>query len=398
MDEKARKYFNKAWSELSDYERMMLGIMAAKEPSAPAEEEPVAEEIVEEAPGEEAPVEEVPVEEAPVEEAPVEEAPVEEAPVEETPIEEAPVEETPVEDAPVEEAPVEETPVEDAPVEETPVEEAPVVIPPVEDPDDSDVKIAGEEASAKPRQPIPLLTEEKNPELEPVVVNRPTIQFMNSIEREKKITRKVKRHRLRSGVVVLGLCVALILTAVLYKSLVLKEPIVDKTPPSPEPSEESVPAEIAATPAPTPTPTPEPTPEHRYVIEKTPISWAAAQDRCYRQGGYLAVINTRDEFNKITAMADEQGIQFLWIGAKRNSETKRFMWENSETVESGVDPNDLKMPLWALGEPNFQDDTGCLILWNKDGKGWYYWDSRGDLDTLSYEWRARLAYVCEFDS
>ena len=205
MDERSRKYFNKAESELSEYERMMLDIMAANEP---AEDAPAS-------------TAETPVEEAPVEEAPVEEAPVEEAPVEEAPVEEAPVEEAPVEEAPAEEAAVEPVSAVPSPVEET---------------DDSDVKIAGETPAEKKAERIPLLVEEKNPELEPVVVNRPTIQFMNSIEREKKITRKVKRHRRRSGIVVLGLCVALILVAVLYKGFILKEPILDKPEPTPAPT------------------------------------------------------------------------------------------------------------------------------------------------------------------
>ena len=366
MDEKARKYFNKPLSELSDYERMMLDIMAAREPA------------------EETPAEEVPAEENPVEEAPAEEAPVEEVPVEEAPVEEAPVEETPVEEAPVEEAPVEEAPVEEAPVETA-------------EQDDSDVKIAGD-ASEEKREPIPLLVEEKNPELEPVVINRPTIQFMNSIEREKKITRRMKRRRIRSGFVVLGLCAALILVAFLYKGLVLKEPILEKTEPTAEPSAEVV--EVTPSPTPTPVPTPTPEPEHRYAVERAPLSWVGAQDLCLSSGGYLAVINTREEFNKITAMADEQGIEFLWIGARRDVTSNTIVWERGESVDGAVDPNDRRMSLWAPGEPSFIDGDGTsedyIILWNHDG-GWRYWDSRGDLNEI-WGWRDRVAYVCEFDN
>jgi hypothetical protein len=356
MDEKARKYFNKPLSELSDYERMMLDIMAAGEPA-------------EETPAEASPVEEVPAEEIPVEEAPVEEAPVEEAPVEEAPVEEAPVEEAPVEEAPVEAA----------------------------EQDDSDVKIAGEAPEEK-REPIPLLVEEKNPELEPVVINRPTIQFMNSIEREKKITRRMKRRRIRSGFVVLGLCAALILVAFLYKGLVLKEPILEKTEPTAEPSAEVV--EVTPSPTPTPVPTPTPEPEHRYAVERAPLSWVGAQDLCLSSGGYLAVINTREEFNKITAMADEQGIEFLWIGARRDVTSNTIVWERGESVDGAVDPNDRRMSLWAPGEPSFIDGDGTsedyIILWNHDG-GWRYWDSIGDLSNI-WGWRGRIAYVCEFDS
>ena len=383
MDDRARKYFNKAESELSEYERMMLDIMAANEP---AQETP-------------APAEDAPAEEAPLEEAPAEEAPAEEAPAEEIPADEEPASEEPAEEASVEEAPAaEELALEDIPPEEAPA----AAVPDAGEPDDSDVKIAGEEPAEKKRQPIPLLTEEKNPELEPVVVNRPTIQFMNSIEREKKITRKVKRHRLRSGVVVLGLCVALLLVAVLWNGFENDtSPTLpsQKTTPAPEPTAEPVPTQIAATPAPTPTPTPEPTPEHRYDIQKANVSWVGAQDRCLRSGGYLVVINTRDEFNKITAMADELGVDLVWIGARRDIATNRFVWERDEKIDAGVDPNDFKMPLWGLEAPSFNDGSGnpenYLILIRENG-GWYYEDSIDNVNQY-YGWLGRIAYVCEFD-
>ena len=130
------------------------------------------------------------------------------------------------------------------------------------------------------------------------------------------------------------------------------------------------------------------------------MSWVGAQDLCLSSGGYLAVINTRDEFNKITAMADEQGIEFLWIGAHRDVTSNTIVWERGESVDGAVDPNDRRMSLWAPGEPSFIDGDGSsedyIILWNHDG-GWRYWDSRGDLNEI-WGWRDRLAYVCEFDN
>ena len=373
MDEKARKYFNKPESELSDYERMMLDIMAAKD----AAEEKAAEDT---------PPEEIPVRAAPVENNPSEESSFEEVPAEDAPAEEIPAEEVPVVEIRVEEIPVEEMPVGDAPLAAA-------------EPDDSDVKIAGE-AEEQKREPIPLLVEEKNPELEPVVVNRPAIQFLNSIEREKKITRKMRRRHIRSGFVVLGLCVALILVAFLYNGFVNKSwGILEKTEPTPEPTPEIV--AVTPTPEPTPGPTPEPTPvpEHRYVVERSPLSWVGAQDLCLASGGYLAVINTREEFNKITSLADEQGIEFLWIGCRRDIASNTLVWERGESVDSNVDPNDRRMSLWAPGEPSFIDGDGTaedyIILWNHDG-GWRYWDSRGDLNEI-WGWRDRVAYVCEFD-
>lgn len=385
MDEKSRKLFHKEESELSDYERMMLEIVAAKEAAE-----------------ENAPVEEPPAEEAlPAEEPAPAAAPDEGFLFEEVPAERPPLEELFEAEEAAAPAPVEEeisAPESPAPAEEPPAP-APEAPAPADEPDDSDVKIAAQTPPEKKEERIPLLVEEKNPELEPVVVNRPTIQFMNSIEREKKITQKVRRHRRRSGVVVMGLCVALILVAFLYNGFVNKSwGILEKTEPTPEPTTEVV--EIAPTPAPTPEPTPEPVKEHRFVVQRADLSWVGAQDLCLSSGGYLAVINTREEFDRITALADEQGIEALWIGCRRDIASNSFVWEHAETVDPDVDPNSRQMSLWADGEPSFIDDEGTaedyLLLWNHDGR-WSYWDSIGDL-TIYYGWRGRIGYVCEFEA
>ena len=386
MDELSRKVFHKDESELTEYERMMLAIMAEKQ------EADAAKDAVDELPAEKAPAEP-----ATVEEAPVEEAPALELSVEELSSEEAPVEETPAEEASAEEAPVEDAPVEDVPVEEPPVEEAPRA----DVADDSDVKIAGETLPPAKEERIPLLTEEKNPELEPVVVSRPTIQFKNSIEREKKITRKVQQHRRRSGLVVAALCVALIFVAFLYNGIFNKSwGILEKDPePTPEPEVELLVPEVQETPEPTPEITPEPVKEHRYAVERADLSWRNAQDLCLASGGYLAVINSMDEFNRITALAEEQDIEAVWIGCRRDVANNILVWEKSEAIDTAVDPNQPQMSLWADGEPSFIDDEGTaedyILLWNHDGR-WAYWDSIGDL-TIYFGWRGRIGYVCEFE-
>ena len=387
MDEKARKFFHKEYSELTDYERMMLDVMAEKEladePPQPTEEETSAVEDTPEA-----------EEEGNSPAAPADEAPSEEPPLEAhraVPVEEADV-------APQTEGIV------PARVEEPAAEDVPAPIDPPADPteaDDSDVKIAGDRPSETASERIPLLVEEKNPELEPVVVNRPTIQFMNSIEREKKITRKVRAQRRRSGIVVVALCAALILVAFMYNGIVNQSwGILEKEAPTPEVTD--LPPEVHETPEPTatPEPTPEPIREHRVVLERADVSWAVAQDRCQASGGYLAVINSLDEFNKITAQAEQQGIECLWLGCRRDVTSNTFVWVTDEEIDENVDPNSRQMSLWGEGEPSFIDDNGVaenyLLLWNHDGR-WSYWDSIDDLAGNYPGWRGRVAYACELE-
>jgi len=379
MDELSRKVFHKEESELTEYERMMLSIMAEKQDAEDVSADAPVAEVADETPA--------------VEESPVAEETAADAPVGEVPAAEAPVEDVPAQEVPA--------------VQPAAEEPSPAAIPPEDDTDDSDVKIAGDTMPPAKEERIPLLTEEKSPELEPVVVNRPTIQFKNSIEREKKITRRVQRHRRRSGLVVIVLCVALVFVAFLYNGIFNKSwGILEKAEPTPEPAAELLSpetdetGETAELPEPTPEPTPEPPPEHRYAVERADMSWIGAQDLCLASGGYLAVINDMDEFNRITAMADEQGIEALWIGCHREVISNSLVWEHGETVDPSVDPNERQMSLWADREPSFIDDEGTaedyILLWNHDGR-WSYWDSIGDL-TIYYGWRGRIGYVCEFDS
>ena len=161
-----------------------------------------------------------------------------------------------------------------------------------------------------------------------------------------------------------------------------------------------VPDESAeAVPVSDPDPTPEPVVEHRYEIVRANVSWVTAQDQCLGKGGYLAVINSRAEFDKITALADEQGIEFLWIGCHRDVNSNRMVWERDEKIDSSVDPDNNRMSLWARGEPSYIDGDGSsedyISLWNHDG-GWSYWDSRNDLHNLWWNLN-RIAYICEYD-
>lgn len=390
MDEKARKFFHKEFDELSDYERMMLDIMAEKEAAEGLAQE---EEAVPEAPAADeiaAPA----AEEFPAAEETEAAPPAEESAAPDDLLEALSA------DEPFPEAEAEPEPFVIGFGMEEESAELPDPQPSPDEADDSDVKIAGDKPSATAAERIPLLVEEKNPELEPVVVSRPTIQFMNSIEREKKITRKVRAQRRRSGIVVLTLCVALILVAFMYNGIVNRSwGVLEKPEPTPEVT--LAPPEVHETPSPTPEPTPEPVREHSYLFERTDVSWVGAQDRCLAQGGYLAVINSIDEFNRITAQATAQGLECVWIGCHRDVASNSFIWENNETVDEAVDPNVRQMTLWADGEPSFIDGDGAaenyILLWNHDGR-WSYWDSRNDIAGDFPGWRGRIAYVCELEN
>ena len=108
-----------------------------------------------------------------------------------------------------------------------------------------------EAPAAPPREPVPQLVEDKNPELEPVVIYRraeqqeksapkaaekrqpvktPAVQYGVNVERERKIAEKIRRRKRRPVIVILTLCALLVVAALIVNAMQK-----DRTP-SPTPS------------------------------------------------------------------------------------------------------------------------------------------------------------------
>ena len=262
-----------------------------------------------------------------------------------------------------------------------PVKEPPA---PRDDPEDVRVYEPG-----KGRR-IPVLREEKNPILQPIVIEdtRPSAE-----EREAKAREKAKAERsrkMRPLAVVLILC-GLLLVGAVAANLILKhnqenQIIVEDAEPAPTP-----------TPIPTPTPTPEPTPEPTPVVSTYRVvvsddSWTEARVACRNSGGHLAVISDREELDQIIALAEEAGVTRLWVGCHR--ENGNLVFETDEYPEFDIWDHEG-------GEPSYWDsydgeEENFVMLWLRDG-GWYYNDSREDPAGEFPDWYSgSMGYVCEY--
>lgn len=262
------------------------------------------------------------------------------------------------------------------------------------------------------RQPIPILTEEKNPVLAPVVPTPASrVQYTQDPERNIQVAQDVKKRRRRPVLVVLLLC-AILLLAALGANFFLQSrrpaaqpnssrivtPTAEPTPEGGTPAAEQgeqqagqvLPAE-AVPELPQELQTPEPTeqPETFYQIFKADVSWAEAQSRCRELGGHLVVINNQEELDEVVRLAENYGIDRLWIGGHRVDGT--IVWETGEEVSF--------VP-WGQGEPSYYDSfdgvsEDYLLLWNNNG--WVYNDSRNDPVSEYPEWYSgTIGYVAEF--
>lgn len=147
--------------------------------------------------------------------------------------------------------------------------------------------------------------------------------------------------------------------------------IMSETNKEPEPEAESVPQ------------------EHSYSFHKEDISWTGAQAKCSELGGYLVVISDEEELGKVISLAEQNGIEKVWVGCHR--ENDKLVWENNENVNFYV---------WGRGEPSFYDSgdrvaEDYLLLWRFNG-AWVYNDSRNDpVRDYPAMYSGQIGYVCE---
>lgn len=384
----AKALFQKDEAELSQVERMMVSILRrdADHTAKPEGEEKTDEDTDVKEP-------ETEKKETPAEAPEIPEQ--EPAPAEETANESPAPEAEEAAEPEAEEAAAPEIPEEEAAEEPAKIEE------PLPE-EDEDVKVVTPAPEKKP-EPIPILEVEKNPELEPVVIDWPAaeIRYGTNVERERKIAETVKKRRRRPMLAVALLCVLLLGMAAISKAINDRhaEPIpvsgAEPTPPAAEGPVAPTPAGAAALEE---LETPEetaavetPKPESTYRLYLEDVSWTEARDRCTEEGGHLVVISDREEFDKVVALAESNGVDMVWVGCRRTEGT--LQWVTGEEV--GFWP-------WGAGEPSYVDSyddmaEDYVLLWDMVGD-WSYNDSRND--PIAYypdAYTGRIAFVCEFE-
>ncbi|MFR6331136.1 MAG: lectin-like protein [Eisenbergiella sp.] len=113
--------------------------------------------------------------------------------------------------------------------------------------------------------------------------------------------------------------------------------------PSPSPT-------VTSEPTPVITATPEPTPEstiHRYEFVISDESWGEAFQSCISRGGYLARIETLEEWEEVTRQLEAQGLSenVFYIGGMRNSQSNTYYWvDTSMNLLTDEPVNDSSSP------------------------------------------------------
>lgn len=256
---------------------------------------------------------------------------------------------------------------------------------------------------------VPVLRKVSSYVLEPVsTVKRHTVsaaQYTKSMEREKKIAEEVKKRRRRPVELILALCAFLVVAAIVFSAL--RRDIVVRDKPAIDPTDDTVPSAYAGgsniyadpgssviidtnTQESDQPEQPEEPKESTYQVFTEDVSWVEARDKCQQMGGHLVVIGDEAEYAKIVQLANDEGLERIWIGLHRVEGT--LVWENTDPVS---------FYNWDDGEPSAYDSydgeaEDYVMMWYHDG--WYYNDSRNDPAGEYPRWYSgTISYICEFD-
>ena len=240
---------------------------------------------------------------------------------------------------------------------------------------------------------IPVLTEEKNPELAPVRVKSAR---QKKRERQRAIRRRARRRKRRFLFFIAAICVLVILVAVVWGRMHPTELSFTSPTPAPTATVEPTraPITILATPEPvaTPEPTAEPVREHSYELVRDNVSWTQAAEICRQMGGYLVTIDDQAEFDRVVEMAASSNTPNIWIGCHR--EDGALVWESGENVSFYRWDEQNGEPSGWDSYDNIPEDY--VMLWYHNG--WFYNDNRNDpAGDYPAIYGGAIGFVCEYE-
>ena len=141
---------------------------------------------------------------------------------------------------------------------------------------------------------------------------------------------------------------------------------------------------------------------YRYEIIAGDYSWSEADAACRAKGGYLATIDSPEEYRTLCQLAEQfnstradgRKMVYLWMGGSLPYGSSTWKWSTGETIP-------LSNYYWYKGEPSYEDQgvaENCLCLWNlsHNGYDWTLNDQRNDIVQDFPSLSGKVGFICEY--
>lgn len=147
---------------------------------------------------------------------------------------------------------------------------------------------------------------------------------------------------------------------------------------------------------------------HNYEVFTEDITWTEAYDRCRQKGGYLARIDSVDEYNVICDLLNSKGVTGIaYIGGRREPDSEKYAWvgNDGELYDYEVSKDDYR-GVWLEGEPSYHDEADgksidecyMAMLYRKSENRWYWNDIANDVLSIAPDYyNGKISYICEYE-
>ena len=135
-------------------------------------------------------------------------------------------------------------------------------------------------------------------------------------------------------------------------------------------------------------------PPRHYSLMRADVTWEEARVLAGENGGHLGVIRNGIQLEEVIELAEQLGVQFVWLGASRDAADGNWYYVTGEAMDFAD---------WDAGEPSGAarggENEDCLLLWYRPAMGsWRYCDQVNDpLSLLPGSYAGRMAYLIEYD-
>ena len=127
-----------------------------------------------------------------------------------------------------------------------------------------------------------------------------------------------------------------------------------------------------------------------YYVYKSDATWYEAMQDAESMGGYLVSVNDKEEFDRVCALADENGLYVFWVGATRSTydDWHDVYWLDGEKIS---------YTKWFTNEPSYISEEGeeekSLMVFKVNGT-WYFNDSINDVSSY---YKGKMGYIVEIE-